>query len=93
MPTLDFALTCPVPLGRHSTVQLAHGGGGRLTRELIEGLFIPAFDGAILRERHDSAVVPLGNTRLAFTTDSYVVHPRFFPGGDIGSLAVYGTVE
>jgi len=93
MSTLDFALTCPVPLGRHSTVQLAHGGGGRLTRELIEGLFIPAFDGAILRERHDSAVVPLGDTRLAFTTDSYVVHPRFFPGGDIGRLAVYGTVN
>lgn len=93
MPTLDFALTCPAPLGRHTTVQLAHGGGGRLTRELIEGIFLPTFDNASLRERHDSAVVPVGASRLAFTTDSYVVQPRFFPGGDIGKLAVFGTVN
>jgi hydrogenase expression/formation protein HypE len=82
-----------VPLGRHTTIQLAHGGGGRLTRELIEGLFLPTFDSAALRERHDSAVLPVGGARLAFTTDSYVVHPRFFPGGDIGKLAVFGTVN
>lgn len=89
----DSALTCPAPLGRHTTVQLAHGGGGRLTRDLIEELFLPAFDNAALRARHDSAVLPLGSGRLAFTTDSYVVHPRFFPGGDIGKLAVFGTVN
>lgn len=93
MPPDDFNLTCPVPLGRHSTVQLAHGGGGRLTRELVESLFLPAFDNGPLRERHDSAVVPLGGARVAFTTDTYVVHPRFFPGGDIGKLAVFGTVN
>jgi hydrogenase expression/formation protein HypE len=89
----DLALSCPVPLGRHKTVQLAHGGGGRLTRELIEQIFVPAFQNAALDERHDSAVVAIGGCRIAFTTDSYVVHPRFFPGGDIGTLAVYGTVN
>ncbi|MCI0569507.1 MAG: hydrogenase expression/formation protein HypE [Myxococcaceae bacterium] len=93
MANPDFALTCPVPLGRHRTLQLAHGGGGRLTRELIEGLFLPAFDTATPNDRHDSAVRPFGASRLAFTTDSYVVHPRVFPGGDIGRLAVIGTVN
>jgi len=93
MSTIDFALTCPAPAGRHTTVQLAHGGGGRLTRELVESVFVPAFDSRALRERHDSAVLPLGEAWLAFTTDSYVIHPRFFPGGDIGKLAVFGTVN
>jgi hydrogenase expression/formation protein HypE len=93
MSTVDVTLTCPSPLGRRETVQLAHGGGGRLTRELIERLFLPAFDNGALRERHDSAVLPLNGAQLAFTTDSYVVEPRFFPGGDIGKLAVYGTVN
>lgn len=93
MLPVDFAMSCPAPLGRHTTIQLAHGGGGRLTRELIEDLFLPAFPSAPLHERHDSAVVPLGGSRLAFTTDSYVVKPRFFPGGDIGKLAVFGTVN
>jgi hydrogenase expression/formation protein HypE len=89
----DPALECPLPLARHTTVQLAHGGGGRLMRELIEHLFLPAFENRALAERHDSAVVTLGAERVAFTTDGYVVHPRFFPGGDIGILAVYGTVN
>jgi hydrogenase expression/formation protein HypE len=93
MSATDVTLSCPAPLGRHATVQLAHGGGGRLMRELIEHLFIPAFDNPALAARHDSAVVPLGGARVAFTTDSYVVHPRTFPGGDIGTLAVYGTVN
>jgi hydrogenase expression/formation protein HypE len=93
MSSVDIALACPVPLGRHTNVQLAHGGGGKLTRELIEELFLPAFDSAPLRERHDSAVLQLSGARLAFTTDSYVVQPRFFPGGDIGTLAVFGTVN
>jgi hydrogenase expression/formation protein HypE len=93
MSTTDFALSCPAPLGRHTTIQLAHGGGGRLTRELVEHLFLPSFDNALLRDRHDSAVLPLGGARIAFTTDSYVVEPRFFPGGNIGSLAVFGTVN
>jgi hydrogenase expression/formation protein HypE len=93
MAPIGFAVSCPVPPGRHTTVQLAHGGGGRLTRELIEGLFLPAFGGAAPGERHDSAVLSVSDERIAFTTDSYVVHPRFFPGGDIGKLSVFGTVN
>ena len=82
-----------MPIRRHSTVQLSHGGGGRLTRERLEQVFLPAFDNPALAERHDSAVVTLGGARLAMTTDSYVVAPRFFPGGDIGTLAMCGTVN
>ena len=86
-----FALACPRPL-RHATVQMAHGGGGRLMKELIEGLFLPAL-GADPAGLHDSAVIEAGGARLAFTTDGFVVHPRVFPGGDLGELAVYGTVN
>jgi len=95
----DVNVSCPVPLDLHSTVQLAHGGGGRLMRGLIEGLFLPAFGGAAhgpasqRRPPHDSAVVEAGGVRLAFTTDTFVVSPLFFPGGDIGKLAVCGTVN
>ena len=87
-----LAMDCPAPL-ESDTVQLAHGGGGRRMRHLIEELFLPAFDGPLLRQRHDSAVFDAGAGRVAFTTDSYVVSPLFFPGGDIGKLAVYGTVN
>jgi len=92
---MDFNLTCPVPLDHHKTVQLAHGGGGRLMRALIEGMFLPAFQGEAKgpQASHDSAVLELDGTRLAFTTDTFVVSPLFFPGGDIGKLAVYGTVN
>jgi hydrogenase expression/formation protein HypE len=90
----DFNPSCPLPLAGHATVQLAHGGGGRLMRDLIEGLFLPAFGrragGA---PPHDSAVLELGRARVAMTTDTFVVSPLFFPGGDIGKLAVYGTVN
>jgi len=99
-----FTLHCPVPLGDHSTVQLAHGGGGRVMQGLIEGLFLPAFGGPSPRPSpggkgglaaipHDSAVFEAGGARLALTTDSFVVSPLFFPGGDIGKLAVYGTAN
>ncbi len=71
---------------------MAHGGGGRLMKELIEGLFQPIL-GADPAGLHDSAVVQAGQARLAFTTDGFVVHPRRFPGGDLGELAVYGTVN
>lgn len=87
-----FELACPAPL-RHDTVQLAHGGGGRLSRELIESIFLPAFGDPALLLRHDSAVVQVPAGRIAMTTDGYVVRPLFFPGGDIGKLAVYGTVN
>jgi len=88
----DFSVVCPVPL-RHETVQLAHGGGGRLSRELVEALFLPAFEGEEPGERHDSAVFSVQRGRMAMTTDGYVVRPVFFPGGDIGKLAVCGTVN
>ncbi len=87
------ALNCPVPVSDHANVQLAHGGGGRLMRALIEGMFVPAFAGDTPATLHDSAVMEIDGARLAFTTDSFVVDPLFFPGGDIGELAVYGTVN
>ena len=89
----DFILQCPIPLRDYPKVLLAHGGGGRLMRDLIEKMFVAAFSGAAKISLHDSAEVAVGAGRLAFTTDSYVVQPLFFPGGDIGSLAVYGTVN
>jgi hydrogenase expression/formation protein HypE len=89
---MDFELNCPLPL-RHETIQMAHGGGGRIMRELLETVMLPAFRNEALDDRQDSAVVPMGASRIAFTTDTYVVKPRFFPGGDIGKLAVYGTVN
>ena len=89
---MEFELNCPLPL-RHDTIQLAHGGGGRVMRELLESVMLPAFSNEALDARHDSALLELGGARLAFTTDTYVVKPRFFPGGNIGELAVYGTVN
>lgn len=72
---------------------MAHGGGGILMHDLIEKVFVPAFRNPMMDVRHDGAVFGVGDARLAFTTDSYVVKPLFFPGGDIGSLAVTGTVN
>ena len=89
----EFALNCPVPRSDYAQVLMAHGGGGRLMQQLLETVFYRAFDNPALGERHDGAVLEVGGQRLAFTTDSYVVHPLFFPGGDIGSLAVNGTVN
>ena len=86
-------LTCPIPLNEYPRVLLAHGGGGRLTHQLIEKMFGPSFDNPLLRPLHDGAVFSLDGLRLAFTTDSYVVHPAFFPGGDIGRLSVFGTAN
>lgn len=92
-PSRDFHPACPVPIARHDTVQLAHGGGGRLMHQLIEKTFVSAFRNPLLEAQHDSAVIELGGEKLAFTTDSYVVHPLEFPGGDIGTLAIHGTVN
>lgn len=89
----DFAPNCPLPITDYPRVLMAHGGGGRLMQQLIEQVFYRAFDNPALGERHDGAVLEIGGQRLAFTTDSYVVRPLFFPGGDIGSLAVNGTVN
>lgn len=87
----DFS--CPLPDDSSPTVQLGHGSGGILMHRLLEQHILPAFHNEILAQGHDSAVLDLDGHRLAFTTDSYVVQPRFFPGGDIGSLAVNGTVN
>jgi hydrogenase expression/formation protein HypE len=89
----DFTITCPAPAGPGDRVQLAHGGGGRWMQRLLEEIILPHFANPALGEQHDGAVVPFGGARLAFTTDSFVVRPLFFPGGDIGSLAVNGTVN
>jgi hydrogenase expression/formation protein HypE len=84
---------CPIPISDYPTVTLAHGGGGRLSQILIERLFVPAFANPALEALHDGAVLELDGMRLAFSTDSFIVSPLFFPGGDIGSLAVHGTVN
>lgn len=88
-----FAPSCPLPESTKDTIELAHGGGGLLTQRLIEGIFRPAFAESARDLSHDGAILDIGGARLAFTTDSYVVRPLFFPGGDIGSLAVNGTVN
>jgi hydrogenase expression/formation protein HypE len=89
----DLALSCPIPISDYPHVLLAHGGGGKLMHQLIERMLVPAFHNPLLEARHDGAVMPIGGQRLAFSTDSYVVQPLFFPGGDIGDLAVNGTVN
>jgi hydrogenase expression/formation protein HypE len=95
----EFSGTCPVPLSQYDRVVLGHGSGGRLTSELVTGLFLPAFRNAALDALEDQASVPLSGAhgqqgpRVALTTDGFVVRPLFFPGGDIGRLAVYGTVN
>jgi hydrogenase expression/formation protein HypE len=87
------AIVCPTPLPAGERVLLGHGGGGRLTRDLVERLFVPAFRNPALEALHDAAVLEAPQGRLAFTTDAFVVHPLFFPGGDVGTLAVNGTVN
>lgn len=86
-------LACPVPATARDTILLGHGSGGRMTADLIATTFLPALSNPLLDALGDSAVLRLGSVRLAFTTDSFVVSPRRFPGGDLGSLAVHGTVN
>lgn len=85
--------SCPIPIQQYPTVLMAHGGGGKLMHQLIEKMFVSTFNNATLNVRQDAAAITLNGQKLAFTTDSYVVRPLFFPGGDIGSLAVNGTVN
>lgn len=89
----EFSLACALPVSDRKSIVLGHGSGGRLTAQLIKDLFLPAFDNEALRKLDDQAVVEAGSARIAFTTDSFVVTPLFFPGGDIGKLAVNGTVN
>jgi hydrogenase expression/formation protein HypE len=86
-------LACPAPLSAKDTVLLGHGSGGRLSADLIREIFLPAFQNPVLDRLDDQAIVQVNGSRLAITTDSFVVKPLFFPGGDIGSLAVHGTVN
>ncbi len=88
-----MTLSCPLPLTEYPEVTLAHGGGGSMMNMLIEKMMLSAFGSPDPGERHDGAVLDIPSRRIAFTTDSYVIDPLFFPGGDIGSLAVYGTVN
>jgi hydrogenase expression/formation protein HypE len=90
---MDFTPVCPIPIQQYPHVLLAHGGGGRLMHQLIGKMFLAAFRNPLLQTQHDSTVVAWTGKKLAFTTDSYVVRPLFFPGGDVGSMAVHGTVN
>lgn len=85
--------SCPLPIFEHKNIVLGHGSGGKLTAELIEKVFLSRFHNPALERMDDQAQLEIGGTRLAFTTDSFVVTPIFFPGGDIGKLAVNGTVN
>ena len=89
----DFNLSCPISIEQYPHILLAHGGGGKLMHSLIDKMFIPSFSNRMLNSQHDGAVIDLGKVKAAFTTDSYVVYPLFFPGGDIGKLAINGTVN
>ena len=84
---------CPLPLRDHPNIIMGHGGGGKLSAELVEHLFLPAFAEAGAVDMGDAALITVGGMRLAYSTDSFVVRPLFFPGGNIGELAVNGTVN
>ncbi|RKX19002.1 MAG: hydrogenase expression/formation protein HypE, partial [Candidatus Zixiibacteriota bacterium] len=86
-------LNCPLPINTHKTIQLSHGSGGKLTQELISKIFVPVFNNEFLNKQDDQAVLNINGQKFAFTTDSFVVDPIFFPGGDIGDLAVNGTIN
>ena len=89
----EFVLRCPVPLPPGERITLGHGSGGKLSAQLIRDLFVPVFGDRELARLGDAAVVEVNGTRLAFSTDSFVVTPKFFPGSNIGELAVNGTVN
>jgi hydrogenase expression/formation protein HypE len=92
---MSFSLTCPLPLTQYPQILMGHGGGGRLMHQLIEQIFRGTFQTQDASPPHDAAILPVpqGGESLAFTTDSYVIHPLIFPGGDIGKLAICGTVN
>ncbi len=85
--------SCPIPITNYSEIVLAHGSGGKLSHQLMEKMVLPQFRNDLLDPLHDGAIFSIGGQRVAFSTDSYVVNPIFFPGGDIGKLAVHGTVN
>ena len=85
--------SCPAPIFDHKEIVLGHGSGGTLTQQLLKKMILPVFQNSILETQHDGAVLSMQGARIAFSTDSYIVHPVFFPGGNIGDLAVNGTVN
>jgi hydrogenase expression/formation protein HypE len=89
---INTHLNCPLPL-QYEQIVMAHGGGGRLMQQLLDSVIQPVFSNPLLNQKHDSAVLNVNGSKLAFTTDSYVVKPLFFPGGDIGKMAVCGTLN
>lgn len=91
--SVEFNLECALPKAHHQIITLAHGSGGRLTQQLLNDIFRPAFANPYLNQEHDSTRLQLETTNIAVTTDSYVVEPMFFPGGDIGKLAIIGTIN
>jgi hydrogenase expression/formation protein HypE len=93
MLTVEPLATCAVPIGQYENIVLGHGSGGRLSADLVRQIFLPKFGNEILSKLEDQASVSINGVRLAFTTDSFVVRPLFFPGGDIGKLAICGTVN
>ncbi len=90
---LTNGFNCPLPITNYDTIQLAHGSGGRLMSELIDKVFISTFNNDVLNKMEDQATLKVGDNRIVFTTDSFVIDPVFFPGGNIGELAVNGTVN
>ena len=86
-------LNCPVPITDYDRILLAHGGGGKLMHQLIDKMIYQELKNEFLSQNHDGAILPMNGNKLAFTTDSFVVSPLFFPGGDIGDLAVNGTIN
>lgn len=90
---MDFNLSCPIPKSEYDKVLLAHGGGGTLSHQLLQKIFFSQFKNELLDVHHDGAMFEINGNKFAFTTDSYVVSPIFFPGGNIGELAVNGTVN
>ncbi len=92
-PVTMQGAVCPPPIQNRDRIVMGHGSGGKLSHDLIAKKFFPAFDNPILRASNDAGVISLSSRRLAISTDSHVVWPLFFPGGDIGRLAVCGTVN
>lgn len=93
MQSDNINLSCPVEIKEAKKILLAHGSGGRMSNDLIDKLFLPIFNNEQLNEKYDSAIISIEGIRFAFTTDSFVVKPVFFPGGNIGDLAINGTVN
>jgi hydrogenase expression/formation protein HypE len=90
---MDFNLSCPIPINEYPIITMAHGSGGVLSHDLVEKMFRTAFENEYLDEGHDGASFQIHEGRMAYTTDSFVVNPVFFPGGNIGDLAVNGTIN